>query len=101
MDEQQRHFFEENRESVTNTVENRFGKALARKASPALMMSLAVPAAPQRERAMRGMAAAASTESVQAPGAAAILEFDSGTAAHETVAAPIAPSDLARREKEV
>jgi serine protease AprX len=99
MDEKQRQLFEENRQSVTSSIENRFGKALARKASPALMMSLAIPA-PRGTRTL-GMSAPAA-ESVQAPGAAAILEFEEGAeAARESVTPQIAPSDLAQRDAEV
>lgn len=104
MDEKLRELFEENRETVTNAVANRYGFALAKKASPALMLSLAMPE-PAREgldELSFHVEAAVRAESAEAPTSSAIVEFDGGEQpGRESTQPHLGPCELELRGKEV
>jgi serine protease AprX len=100
MNDNQRQLFEENRETITNAVQNRYGPALAQKASPALMMSLVAPQ-PQREGLM-GMVEKAETPEAVEGAATAIIELGGGAQPErESATLQIAPCDLDSRRKAV
>lgn len=103
MNENQREFFEENRESVTRAVENRYGSALAKKASPELMLSLAMPeTAPEGVVETFRASAEAMAEVAEAPASTAIVEFGNREAAvRESTQPGLPPQELAARAQEI
>jgi serine protease AprX len=103
MDEELQEFFQENRETVIKTIANRYGSALAKKASPALMLSLAMPE-PAREgfESLLNVEIAAEVESGEVPTSSAIIEFVGGEqTGRESTQLQLAPCELDLREKEV
>src|SRR4051812_41206663 len=104
MDEKLQEFFEENRETVSNAVANRYGLALAKKASPALMLSLAMPE-PSREGfdfSSFNLDVTATAESGEVPTSSAIVEFGGGEqTGREAMQLQLGPCELSLREKEV